>query len=197
MTEATRKALTPQQYIHQLFTDTKDGVLNITYYPYNGEPPYTLTYAMDWTEEDAEEMVRRYEALTKVLDKSGTEPLTTEEQDVWDTYARPFDPFEVDLSVIDELYLRGEYDSLDDDENALLERHFWWRERQCLERLPFLRRSPTDMIVRAQRYAKLAEWKAPELVIREEGRCLAEEIVLYYCGPQETQTCEEEDSSWN
>lgn len=204
MTQDMRTELTPQQYIRQLFAETKDGKLAITYhYPLDIEEPYTITYTMDWTEKDMEIMEQRYESLSAMLRKFGTLQtelqeegkrkalLTMEEQKVWNAFIQPFSPFEVDESVIEELYFRGEYDSLDDDENELLERHWWWRERNTLERMPFLRRSPTGMILRARRYEKLVGWNAPEIVIQEEGRWLAEEMVLYYHGPQEKQTFEE------
>ena len=204
MTQDMRRELTPQQYIRQLFAETKDGKLDITYhYPLDIEPPYTLTYAMDWTEKDAETMVEQYECLSAMLQKFGTMQaelqqeenrktlLTPDELKIWETFIQPFSPFEVDESVIEELYYRGEFDSLDDEENELLERHWWWRERNTLERMPFLRRSPTGMILRARRYEKLVGWNAPEVVIQEEGRWLAEEMVLYYHGPQEKQTFEE------
>lgn len=204
MTQEMRREMTPQQYIRQLFSETKDGKLDITYhYPLDVEEPYTITYAMDWTEKDVETMVQRYESLSAMLRKFGTLQtelqkeekrktlLTLEEQRVWDIFIQPFPPFEVDESVIEELYFRGEYDSLDDDENELLERHWWWRERNSLERMPFHRRSPTSMILRARRYEKLVGRTASEIVIQEEGRWLAEEMVLYYYGPQEKQTFEE------
>lgn len=204
MTQEMRRELTPQQYIRRLFAETKDGKLKITYhYPLDVQQPYTITYRMDWTQNDVEAVVQQYEALSAMLRKIGTLQtelqdekkrktlLTPEEQKVWQTFIQPFSAFEVDESVIEELYFRGEYDTLDDEENALLERHWWWRERNTLERMPFLRRSPTSMILRARRYEKLVEWTAPETVIQEEGRWLAEEMVLYYYGPQETQTFEE------
>lgn len=204
MTQEMRRELTPQQYIRRLFDETRDGKLKITYhYPHDIEDPYTVTYQMDWTEQDAEMMVRQYEELEKMLRKFGTLQvelqeeeqrkalLTAGEQAAWDTFICPFPAFEVAQSVIGELYLRGEYDSLDEEENALLERHWWWRERNSLARMPFRRRSPASMILRAQRYEKLIGWSAPETVLLEEGRWLAEEMVLYYYGPQEVQTFEE------
>ena len=192
--------LTPQQYIHRLFADTHDGNLAITYYPYNAEPPYVLNYQMDWTAKDAQDMVQRYEALATILEKLGrlrpqleTEEkrkalLTPNELQVWETFIRPFSPFDVEQPVIDELYFRAEYDSLDENENALLDRYFWWQEDTCLARMDFLRRSPTNLILHARRYEKLISWHAPQVVIEEAGRCLAEEVVLYYCGPQTTRT---------
>ena len=204
MTRDMRAELTPQQYIRQLFAETKAGKMSITYhYQYDIEEPYTRTYDMDWTAEDAQSIVDRYDDLTAKLckfasmqaqlqEESPEKLLTPEELRVWETFLKPFAPFEVEESVIGELYLRGEYDTLDDEENELLERHWRWRERNSLERMPFLRRSPADVILRARRYARLVELSAPEVVIQEEGRYLAEEMVLYYYGPQEQRTNEEE-----
>jgi len=193
------RTLTPEQYICRLFDDTADGRLEITYYPHHPEPPYTRTYGMDWTEADRDAMVQRYQTLTAMLTKFGKNHaeladeerrkalLTPEELLVWQTYICPFEPFAVEESVISELYFRAEYDSLDEAENELLERHAQWRETNSLKRLPYLRCSPSAMILRAQRYERLVSWNAPEVVLQEEGRCLAEEILLYHCGPQQTQ----------
>lgn len=41
------------------------------------------------------------------------------------------------------------------------------------------------MITRAMRYEKLISLGAPEIVVTEEGRLLAEEMVLYYFGKEE------------
>ena len=53
------------------------------------------------------------------------------------------------------------------------------------KKIPFNRRSVADMITRAARYERLIELGAPEIVVTEEGRCLAEEMVLYYYGKEE------------
>jgi hypothetical protein len=60
-----------------------------------------------------------------------------------------------------------------------------WNEEQSQKRIPFTRRSCADMITRAKRYEKLIRLGAPEIVVTEEGRCLAEEMVLYYFGKEE------------
>ena len=60
-----------------------------------------------------------------------------------------------------------------------------WREEQSQKRIPFNRRSSADMIQRARQYEKLISLLAPENVVTEEGRYLAEEIVLYYAGKEE------------
>ena len=205
MTEEERRSLTPRQYIHRLFADTRDGKLEITYYhPQNLEPPHTRTYEMHWGEAELEQMVQRYEKLETMLrtfaglqtqleeEETRKKVLNQEQLQAWETFVKPFPPFEVTESVIGELYYRAEFDTLDDEENELLERYYWWRQNNSLARLPFLRRSPADMILRAQRYETLVGWNAPEEVLMDEGRWLAEEMVLYYYGPQEIQEKQED-----
>ena len=204
MWENKYRSLTPRQFIDRLFDDTRDGLLQITYYPYNAQPPYTQTYAMDWTKADVDGLQQRYEVLERQLkyfgemhqvlldDNRRKAMLTPEQAAAWEIYARPLPAFEVELSVIGELYYRGEYDSLDAEENELLERHYRWQERISLQRLPFLRCSPSDLLLRARRYIELVALHAPEAVIENEGRCLAEEMVLYYHGPQKQRTLEDE-----
>ena len=60
-----------------------------------------------------------------------------------------------------------------------------WREEQSQQRIPFNRRSSADLIRAARRYEKIVSMNAPEVVVTEEGRGLAEEMVLYYAGKDE------------
>ena len=57
MTREMRDDLTPQGYIRQMFRETQDGKLSITDYPFIGEPE-TITYQVNWTEEDAGQIMR-------------------------------------------------------------------------------------------------------------------------------------------
>ena len=71
---------------------------------------------------------------------------------------------------------------LSEEEQYLLERHYEWFEAQSLKCLPKSAYSPMNLILRAKRYEYLVSHKAPKSVIDEEGRGLAEEIILYnYC----------------
>ena len=70
-------------------------------------------------------------------------------------------------------------------EEYLLKQYYMWKEEQSQKRIPFNRRSCADMITRAARYERLIELGAPVIVVTEEGRCLAEEMVLYYYGKEE------------
>ena len=72
-----------------------------------------------------------------------------------------------------------------EEEEKLLKWHYMWREEQSQKRIPFNHRSSADMITRAMRYEKLLSLGAPEIVVTEEGRYLAEEMVLYYFGKEE------------
>ena len=185
------------QYIRDLFAATRDGRLAITYFPDNGEQPYTLTYAMNWTAADAEAIAARHRALVTMLARMAplydelldadnrARLLTDEERAAWEIYVRPFEPFEVSFAEIDELYRRAEFDELDEEENALLERYVDWKTAACLRRLPARGCNPTNLIVRGARYTALVRWHAPPSVLHEEARLLAEEMVLYEGGKKE------------
>lgn len=190
MSDEKRWDTSPQQHIRDLFAKTVDGKLRITDYS-DWQNACDITYPVAWTAEDAETLSDRCEKLVATLHKlaelgdrlddheTRDSLLSPEERSVWETYVRPFDPFEVDLSVVGQLYVRGEYDELDDEENALLDRHHEWFEQQSLTRLPLIHRSPRYVMNRAQRYVHLVRIGAPRTVIEEEARCLAEELVLY------------------
>lgn len=190
-----RRELPPVEFIRRLFAETEDGKVSIAYQPFLDQP-YTVTYDMDWTAQDAQWLEQHYEHLAAVLERLGmlhdalADPanrekvLTEEELDIWNTYLRPFEGFQEDPEVVAELYFRRETDTLQDDEEELLDRHHRWFCNSSLERLPYKRCSPAFLINRAQRYAALARLHAPEVVIREEGRNLAEELAIYHFGPQ-------------
>jgi uncharacterized protein (DUF1810 family) len=186
-----RRELSPQEFIRQLFAETRDGKVSIEYAPFFDEP-YTMTYEMDWTAEDAENLVQRYDALTAALTRIGKlhevleeevnrkEFLAQEEQAVWNTYIRPFSPFNGDLDEVADLKFFSETETLTEEEQAILDRHYAWYEANCLQRLPIVKRTPTRVINRAQRYERLVSLNAPKIVINEEGRSLAEEMALYH-----------------
>ena len=104
--------------------------------------------------------------------------------EVWNTYVRPYDEFEEDLSVIAAIEARAIGD-LFEEEEEILEKYYKWIEEQSQKRIPFNRRSSADLINSAARYERLISLNAPEIVITEEGRWLAEEIALYYFGKEE------------
>ena len=191
MTDEKRWNTTPQEHIRNLFESTENDELTITYY-HDTEEPCNISYNVRWNEADAEALIQKFDTLICALQKIGQihdqletpenreNSLNKEELSVWETYIRPFDEFEVELSVIGELYLRGEYDELSEEENELLERHSEWYKSQSLTRLPCKQCSPEHVINRAQRYERLVALGAPECVRSQEARCLAEEMILYY-----------------
>ena len=186
-----RRSLTPQAFLRQLFAETRDGRVSIEYDPFFDEP-YTMTYEMDWNEEDVRQLVQHYDALVAALTRIGKqhealeeeanrkEFLTPGEQLVWDTYLRPFAPFDGDLAEVAELEFRSETETLTEEEQALLERHYEWFEANCLQRLPVVKCAPTRVINRARRFERLVSLNAPAIIINEEARSLAEELALYY-----------------
>ena len=79
----------------------------------------------------------------------------------------------------------GNKDCLSNTEQKYLLTLVMWNEEQSQKRIPFNRRSCADLITRASRFERLISLGAPEIVVTEEGRCLAEEMVLYYFGKEE------------
>ena len=186
-----RRELSPQEFIRQLFAETRDGKMSIEYAP-SFDEPYTITYEMDWDAEDVENLVQRYDALTaalthigklhEALDEEANRKafLTPEEQLVWDIYIRPFEPFDGNLDEVADLEFFSETETLTEEEQDILDRHYEWYEANCLQRLPVVKCTPTHVINRAQYYEHLVSLNAPAIVINEEGRSLAEELALYY-----------------
>lgn len=193
MIDEKRLKTTPIQHIRNLIASIKDGVLIFTWYD-PIDPPYHLAYDVSCKAADVDEVISIYEALVKALeaisaarekfDNGGNpkEVLTAEQFSVWDTYVRDFDEKfdsgEYDLDIIYDMSKCGA--PLSDEEQDLLERHYEWLETQSLKRLPKRAYSPMNLILRAKRYEYLLSHKAPKTVIDEEGRGLAEEIIIYY-----------------
>ena len=193
MIDEMRLETTPVQHIRNLMNSIKDEKLTITYYD-PIDPTYTRTYDVSTTAADADEFISKYEALAGALEIIGKihekldsgvkaeEVLTPEQIDVWNTYICDFDEeFDAGEHNLDELYLRREDgDELSDEEYEVLERHYEWFEEQCLKR--FSKRAyPSKFLVnRARRYEYFISQNAPKCVIDEEGRRLAEEMILYY-----------------
>ena len=211
MTEEMRNDLTPQGYIRQLFRETADGKLAITYYPFVGEPE-TRTYEVNWTAADAEQIVSRYILLTNALTRIGrlhdqledaenrNKLLTAADLEVWNTYVQPYEPMEVNwdelypippcepdalMSLIQEIHERGQCGDLIEEEEMLWKQYCMWNEEQSQKRIPFNRRSSANMILAAKRYEGAIRLSAPEIVVTDQGRSLAEEMVLYYAGKEE------------
>ena len=199
MTEEMRRDLTPQGYIRKMFEESRDGKLTIV--DYTEDEPVSVTYNVSWNEDDAAEIVKRYNLLTAALTRIGRldksdfdrqdeglrDRLSESDKEVFDVYVREYEPFEVDPAVVYEIYDREE-EERSEEEKAILDRFFAYREEQSRKRIPFNRRSSVYLIIRANRYEKLVSLKAPELVITEEGRALAEEMVVYYAAEAEPVT---------
>ena len=211
-----RNDLTPQGYIRQMFSETKDGKCKVEYEnPENNFAEEERTFCVSWTDEDVEKTVQRYNLLTSALaridrlheelkdEESRKKLLSESDLEVYNTYVLPYEPFKVNwdelypippcepdelMQLIENTYERGRYGDLIEEEELLLKRYCMWREEQSQERIPFNRRSSTKLISRAMRYEKLISLGAPEIVVTEEGRCLAEEMVLYYFGKEEPIT---------
>ena len=101
---------------------------------------------------------------------------------MWNAYIRDFDEeFDAGEHNLNEIYeRRRDGDELNDEEQEVLERHYEWFEEQCLKRFPKKNYSPMYLVNRAQRYEYFISQNAPKLIVDEEGRRIAEEMLLYY-----------------
>ena len=192
MIDEKRLATPPIQHIRNLFESINDGKLTVTYYD-PIEPSFTKTYEVSCAAADADAIVAEYEALVRALETigkaharfdNGENPegiLTPTHLDVWNTYVRDFDEvFDAGEYNLDDLYqMREMWADLTDEEYEVLERHHEWFEEQCLKRLPKKDYSPMLLMNRVQRYEYLISCNAPKSVIDEEGRRIAEEMILY------------------
>ena len=119
---------------------------------------------------------------------------------MYTTYVSPYKPMEVKwdelypippcepaelMSLIRDIHRCGQYGDLIEEEELLLKQYCMWNEDQSQKRIPFNRRSSVNLIARASRYERLISLGAPEIIVTEEGSCLAEEMVLYYFGKEE------------
>ena len=126
--------------------------------------------------------------------------LSESDLEVYNIYILPYEPFKVNwdelypippcepdelISLVENTFERGKLGDLIEEEELLIKRYCMWNEEQSQKRIPFNRRSSADMITRAMRDEKLISIGAPEIVVTEEGRLLAEEMVLYYFGKEE------------
>jgi hypothetical protein len=196
-----------------MFAETENGIFKVGYEsPYNSFTEEERSVYVNWTEEDAEIIIQRYNLLTSALariarvhdqlnDEESRKTLLSEDDlEIWNTYVRPYEPMKVNwdelypippcepdelMSLVENTFERGRWGDLIEEEELLIKRYCMWREEQSQKRIPFNRRSSADMITRAMRYEKLISLGAPEIIITEEGRLLAEEMVLYYFGKEE------------
>lgn len=208
-----RSDLTPQGYIRHMFAETVNGEFKVGYEnPDNDFAEEERSFHVNWTAEDAEKTVQRYNLLTFALARIGRihDQLKDEESrkrllskadlEVYNTYVHPYEPMKVNwdelypippcepselMSLIQGIHERGRYGDLIEEEELLWKQYCMWNEEQSQKRIPFNRRSCADLITRASRFERLISLGAPEIVVTEEGRCLAEEMVLYYFGKEE------------
>ena len=213
MTEQMRNDLTPQGYIRHMFMETMNGKFKVGYKNHDNHfAEEERTFEVHWDADDAEEIEEKYNLLTFALARIGRvhDHLVDEEScrkllsesdlKVYSTYVQPYEPMEVNwdelypippcdpdelMTLIHDIHERGRYGDLIEEEEELWKQYCMWEEEQSQKRIAFNKRSCANLIKRAMRYERFISMGAPEIVITEEGRCLAEEMVLYYFGKEE------------
>lgn len=182
------------QFLRAMFANTCDGKLTI-----GNDESDLATIPMDWDAGTAEELAQRCETLLEQLTRLGeeherwaasTEGMPAQLLPVWDTYVRPFPDHGMDQATLEEIWQKESVNmELSDSELQLFHQYNRWYGTCAMERLPYNRCSPVDLINRARRYEKLVSLKAPRVVVENEGRCLAEEMALYHCMKANTHIC--------
>ena len=202
MTEQVRDELTPQEYIRHMFAETVNGKLTIDDYPnpFNDYIKERKTFEVNWTIEDAEELVQTFNILSSALMRFGQFHDQLDEEDrkklfsgldpvVWDIYVRYYGSIrrEFDLAehflfrpcVPPELRLMIDDIAEDSGYGKLIE-----GEEVCQKRFPFKRRTCYNLIVQARLYSAWLCMGLASLGI-PHGQHLAEQLVLYYFGKED------------
>ena len=193
MIDEKRLETTPEQHIRNLMESIKDGMLTVTRYD-PIEPAYEQTYTVSCTPKNIEEIISKYESLVQSLEVLGAvhdklvngekarNLLTREQTIIWNSYICDIEnEFDAGGYDIDEICSMKESGApLSDEEQDILEHYYEWFEEQCFVFFEKKAYSPVHLVIRARRYEYLVACKAPKIIIEEEGRCLAEEMILYY-----------------
>lgn len=176
-------------YIRAMFANTKDGILTL------GDEEYVEKIPLDWDEETMEEMVSIYEELVSDLTglaenhkvwEHSMEGLPLGLLGAWLTFMKPYPEYADDSDKLFFLSMKAElHEEMTPEEEQQLDAWRTWMEEQALTRMPYNRCNPASLIQRARRYEKLVALKAPQIVLNNESRHLAEELVQYYCLTEE------------
>ena len=150
MTEQLRNDLTPQGYIRHMFSETENGEFKVGYTDfYNNSAIEERTLHVNWTAEDAEKTVQRYNLLTSALarigrlhdqlkdEESRKELLSESDLEIYNTYVHPYEPFKVNwdelypippcepdelMSLVENTFERGRWGDLIEEEDLLIKR---------------------------------------------------------------------------
>ena len=189
----------PQQYIRDLYKNAVDNKISITYYAWDPvlTPEDTVkTYEMDCTDKDIEEVIKKYNELTAILDKlaqmheelleenNRKKMLTKEEQRIWDIFVKPFKPCDIGEDRRMDFYLAS-FD-LDDEENEIYEHMLEWRAKDCFERLASNRRAPAEFVTAGKNYEWVKCHDHTEESLNNAEKELADAMILYYCAKEDT-----------
>lgn len=178
------------EYVLAMFEATsKSGILMLT-----DSSNSLRVHTMQWSREEAlwlaeyiEQLCEQLKAIAPLWDKLGatreenSHILSPQLLDVWDTYVRMF-PFEPPEPGLRYTILDGRYRDMSEAPEAReqYERYRTAVMQECLQRLPRKGTHPYDVIIRSIRYTRIASLGAPEIILRNEARRLAEAMVMYH-----------------
>ena len=129
MTEQERNELTPQDYIRKMFEETKGNKLVVECKDeYGFGKTEEMVYELNWTKEDAEKIIQQYNLLTSALarmapiheqlknEKNRQKLLTQQDLQIWETYVKDYEPFDVDFAIVDDIMMRAVGDLCEEEE---------------------------------------------------------------------------------
>ena len=183
--------MTAAQYIPYLFDSCENNTLTLVRYD-EVDDPWHLKYTMDWTAADVDGLVEQFQQLRTALDRlamahdallnsDAPETLvTTEDFAVWNTFVRPFEGFDIPQETLQELFERNMAYDLNEEEQEILERYYDWAKELCRQRLCGKFQDSYYLINRARRYERLVYLRAPQIILENEARDMAEEFVVFH-----------------
>jgi hypothetical protein len=190
-TEEEILEMTDDQYIRYLFDSCENNVLTVVRYDEVNDP-WHLKHTMDWTAADVNKLVDAFRSFRAALDRlamahdmllRSNAPetlLTVEDFDIWNTYVRPLEGFDVPQETMQELFERNMANDLNEEEQDTLERYYDWATELCRQRLCGKFRDSYYLINRARRYERLVSLGAPQIILENEARTMAEEFVIFH-----------------
>lgn len=180
------KELSYPDYVRAMFANTKpDG--GLTFRDENETEDETCY--LEWTEEEAEAIAKELENLCAALDRlvpeydrwmESTAGMPEELVEIWNTYLRPYPDHNMDREQLYDISMKLECgEELTEEEQKLHDQECAWMMNNALQRLPYERCNPVNLIQRARRYVRLQTLSAPQLIVDMEAHRLAEELVWY------------------
>lgn len=179
---------TVSQYIRTMFDNSRNGQLTV------GEEGAQVTYLVEWTCADMEDVIGMCSQLLEQLTElghhffelqNGDVVLSEELMAVWSAYVESSDDVSVDVDAMVRIgRKKSKAEPLSPEEKVLDNLADLVARKDALSRLPYKRRMPIQLQYRAHLYAYAVATDRPKDWLLDAACRFAEEMVLYhYCKP--------------